>query len=35
MQEAIACVVLIGSLILSSYILEKVSKYVSKKNDNK
>lgn len=34
MQEVIVCVVLIGSLVLSSYVLEKISNYVSKKNDN-
>ena len=33
MQEVIVCVVLIGSLVLSSYLLEKISNYVSKKND--
>jgi hypothetical protein len=35
MQEAIVCVVLIGSLVLSSYLLEKISNHVSKKNDKK
>jgi hypothetical protein len=35
MQEAIVCVVLVGSLVLSSYILEKISNHVSKKNDKK